>query len=101
MARLPTSRVHNRTPVGGGAALFTMLLQHSGVHFRAEEQHMEDIGYAGLETHKGEHQAMKKELEGLYVKIRAGGPTSMRELVSFLNGWWLRHIIEDDTKYKA
>jgi hemerythrin len=82
-------------------SLFTVLLEHADAHFRAEEQHMAKIGYAGLEAHKAEHQAMKRELDELYAKFQAGDATSVGDLVAFLNSWWLRHITEDDAKYKT
>jgi hemerythrin len=81
--------------------LFTMLLEHADAHFRAEEQHMAKIGYAGLEPHKAEHQAMKQELDKLYAKFQAGGAAAVGDLLVFLNSWWLRHITEDDAKYKT
>ncbi len=81
-------------------SLFTVLLDHADGHFRAEEQHMAKIGYAGLEAHKAEHQAMKQELDDLYANFQAGDAASVAELVAFLNSWWVRHIIEDDAKYK-
>ncbi len=81
--------------------LFTTLFEHADSHFRAEEQHMANINYAGLKAHKAEHQAMKRELDELYAKFQAGGAAAVGELAAFLNSWWLRHITEDDAKYKT
>ena len=44
---------------------------------------------------------MKRELDELYAKFQAGGAAAVGELAAFLNSWWLRHITEDDAKYKA
>ena len=44
---------------------------------------------------------MKRELDGLYAKFQSGGAAAVGKLAAFLNSWWLRHITEDDAKYKA
>jgi len=60
---------------------------------------MEEVGFAELEAHKAEHQKMKKQLDALHAQFTIDDPASIRELLSFLNNWWLRHITEEDTKY--
>ena len=84
--------------------LFSQILEHAGSHFGAEERYMEEIGYPGLENHRRRHGEMMAELKRLRGRCetpRADRQETLIDLVSFLNNWWLRHIMENDMDYKA
>ncbi|NQV55656.1 MAG: hemerythrin family protein [Rhodospirillales bacterium] len=80
--------------------LFDQLREHADEHFAQEEGYMEKIGFPELESHRAEHEKMKSELNTLHERFSVEKEDTVRELLSFLNNWWLRHITEDDAAYK-
>jgi hemerythrin-like metal-binding protein len=70
-------------------------------HFKAEEALMRRIRFPQNEyrLHCSMHNAFVERVNALAKRCRAGHPNAAEELVEFLVGWLVRHIIQVDVKY--
>ncbi len=66
-------------------------------HFILEESLMEDAGYVFFRAHKKVHELIKKRLNEIYFRFKAGDDVTGR-LGSLLNNMY-NHIQHDDTDY--
>jgi len=78
------------------AGLLDRLCQYTVVHFRHEEQVMQQHGYPDLAQHKALHEQLRHQTADLrtHVSLVTG-----RDLLRFLKEWWLEHIQSQDKKY--
>lgn len=75
------------------------LKRYTQFHFADEEEYMESIGYAGLESQKRAHEAFIAELDGINEKdLKADPKKYMQSLIEFLLGWLINHILHADKK---
>ena len=77
------------------------LVSYSNYHFTAEEQHMRDIGYKDIEKQIIEHKEFTQKTLQLKKVIDKNDIEHTKELIVFLGGWILHHVMEDDKKYSA
>lgn len=68
-------------------------------HFRAEERHMEKIGYADLKRHRLIHESMLKDIDKHHKAFEAGDGTVDPGFFKFLVYWLSAHICHIDRKY--
>jgi hemerythrin len=70
-------------------------------HFSAEEKHMAEVGYPGLEHQRQQHEEFKGLLKQLEQDFREDGAT--KELAdsidTFLANWLFKHIRDVDHKF--
>lgn len=76
------------------------LREYTREHFADEEEYMESINYAGLDAQRRAHQAFVEKLETLELdKIDEKHPQDdLEELVEYLLGWLINHILNSDKK---
>ncbi len=75
------------------------MFDYASVHFRAEEDVLRQAGYSQLATQEAEHKAfLDKAVE--FSKKDLSDPRIGTEIIAFLRGWLLHHILEEDMKYK-
>lgn len=68
-------------------------------HFGDEEEYMESIHYSGLDVQKRAHQAFIARIEGVDMTKIEGNPQHyLEELVEYLLGWLVNHILHLDKK---
>lgn len=68
-------------------------------HFRDEEEYMEGIGYEGLAAQKRAHEAFVDKLETIDLERIENDPQEyLQELLEFLLGWLINHILNTDKK---
>lgn len=68
-------------------------------HFRDEEEYMESIGYEGLAAQKRAHEAFVERLETIDLDRIENDPQEyLQELLEFLLGWLINHILNADKK---
>lgn len=77
------------------------LLSYAIYHFETEEALMQAYGYASqsaseAEIHHQEHRHFSRQVVALREGLRDGRLVSREELLSFLNGWLLNHILQTD-----
>ncbi|HYW79672.1 MAG TPA: bacteriohemerythrin [Thermoguttaceae bacterium] len=81
----------------------TFLIEYTEFHFDAEEKHMADSGYPGLESHHQMHEDLKTTLAGLEQDFREDGATEVlaESIHTLMVNWLVKHIREVDTQFSA
>ncbi len=75
------------------------LKQYAAEHFRDEEEYMEHIGYAGLDTQRFAHEAFIYRMESIdLAQVDADPEKQLESLLEFLLGWLINHILYLDKK---
>lgn len=82
------------------------LLGYAIYHFETEEDLMQQYGYAAAAgadaaLHQKQHRDFSASVIAVRDRLREGQPISREELLSFLNGWLLNHIMNTDQKLGA
>jgi hemerythrin len=77
------------------------LTKYGSDHFRTEEQLLEEYGYPDLARQKQEHKAYRIKVVA-FCQATIGHEDSVPgELLEFMRGWWMNHILETDMKYRS
>jgi methyl-accepting chemotaxis protein len=79
--------------------LLDQFIEFARMHFRSEEQLMEQTGFAGLEKHRVEHHRMLAEILQAAHRLQYGEPLHLRPLLCGLLDGFLNHIETMDQKY--
>lgn len=75
------------------------LKEYTKEHFSDEEEYMESIGYDGLAAQKRAHEAFVDKLENIDLdKIENDPHEYLQQLIEFLLGWLINHIMQTDKK---
>ena len=79
----------------------TFLIEYTEFHFDAEEKHMTQCGYPGLEEHRAMHQDLKTTLAGLTQDFHEEGATqTLAEAIhKLMVNWLVKHIREVDVQF--
>lgn len=82
------------------------LLSYALYHFETEEKLMREYDYHGAraeetELHLQQHRSFSSTVVSVRNGIKEGKLISREELLSFLNGWLLNHILNTDKKLAA
>ena len=72
------------------------LLQYTLVHFKHEEQVMQEHGYPGFAQHKTLHDEIRQRTSDLREDADL---VTGQDLLRFLKEWWVGHIQGADKKY--
>ena len=68
-------------------------------HFSDEEEYMKSIRYEGLDAQKRAHEAFIDKLENINLNEVEDNPEEyLQELLEFLLGWLINHILYTDKK---
>ncbi len=79
--------------------LLDRLIQYTVTHFRYEEQYMQQIQYAKLAEHKGEHERLTNQVQNFAQKFDSGELSVTIEIMNFLRDWLTNHIQRVDKQY--
>ncbi len=75
------------------------LREYTKEHFTDEEEYMESIHYEGLEAQRRAHDAFIQKLENINLsEIDENPQESLQQLLEFLLGWLVNHILHTDKK---
>ncbi len=78
------------------------LLSYALYHFETEEQLMQQYGYVEeANAHIQQHRSFSAKVVAVRNDIKAGMLISREELLSFLNGWLIDHILNTDKRLAA
>lgn len=82
------------------------MLSYALYHFEAEEELMQKYGYSeekteDVATHIRQHRSFSAKVVGVHNDIKAGILISREDLLSFLNGWLINHILNTDKQFAA
>lgn len=79
--------------------LLEQLKDYTQYHFKDEEEHMKAVNYAGLEIQKLQHEAFIERLSEVNLEdVDAGQQEYLEELLEYLTGWLINHILKMDKK---
>jgi hemerythrin len=76
--------------------LLDQLVQYTDVHFKHEEQLIEEHGYPNLTEHRALHAQLRKRTVDLRAHMSL---ITARDVLGFLKNWWLSHIQNEDKQY--
>ena len=77
--------------------LIEELKGYAALHFRDEEAYMESINYKKMFTQKVDHDNFIKKLNQIDLNdLDANQDEYILELLDFINGWLVSHILEKD-----
>jgi hemerythrin len=75
------------------------LKDYTVFHFRDEEEYMEKIAYKDLAAQRRAHQAFVEKLEEINLdEVDNNQQSYLEELIQFLTGWLVNHILKMDKK---
>jgi hemerythrin-like metal-binding protein len=82
------------------------LLSYALYHFETEEELMQSLGYQeaspeDAQTHQRQHREFSATVVSVREGIKAGRLISREDLLGFLNGWLIQHILLTDKKLGA
>lgn len=75
------------------------LVKYAQLHFNTEETLLGLHGFAGLSTHKMEHDTFTERVFELNQKLQAGDTNIFNEVVDFLKDWYIAHVLGTDREY--
>ena len=75
------------------------LKDYTEYHFKDEEEYMQSIQYAGLSLQKLQHEAFIERLAEVNLDaVDEGQDDYLEELLEYLTGWLMNHILKTDKK---
>lgn len=75
------------------------LRDYTEYHFKDEEEHMKSIHYEGLEMQQLQHEAFVERLREVNLEaVDEGQQEYLEELLEYLTGWLINHILRMDKK---
>ena len=82
------------------------LLSYALYHFETEEELMQEFNYAEAnaedkDEHLRQHREFSSKVVSLREKVKAGNLISREDLLTFLNGWLINHILKSDKRLGA
>ncbi len=86
---------------GTVSEILTEMRDYAAVHFKAEEELMEEHGYPDLEDHHQEHVTFIRKLDELSAGAASSPMWADSDLLEFLLTWWSEHILKVDMKYRG
>ncbi|QEM67497.1 bacteriohemerythrin [Geobacter sp. FeAm09] len=81
------------------AAIIEELASYSTYHFHAEEQHMKELGYGGMEQHIAEHRTFAARMDKYRHAHGTNEVVVSKEIVLHLWKWLIDHVMTEDKKY--
>ena len=88
---------------GGSSGVFhevlSRMFDYAQVHFKAEEDHLQRIGYPQLADQKIEHAAFVGKMAA-FSMAAAEGVQDAAAVHRYLKAWLLSHILESDMQYR-
>ncbi len=74
------------------------LVQYVEEHFASEEALMNRARYPDLARHRVEHEKLIRQIFDLNERLEAGTASVDDEVMAFLKGWLVDHLLHEDRK---
>ncbi len=74
------------------------IVDYTKFHFAEEEKLMNRIGFPERGYHMTLHKDLILQVIGILKKLKLGKTLSVNDLIKFLEGWLINHIIKEDLK---
>lgn len=82
------------------AETLSKMSDYSIYHFNREELYMQKLSYPDFESHKKQHKEFIIEVSTYNSNFLTANPPDPSVVVSFLENWWINHILQIDRKYE-
>lgn len=79
--------------------LLDTLVRYTREHFATEEELMNRTRYPELARHQEEHRNLTQEVQEYLRRFQNGEATVSMDLLKFLQGWLMHHILHQDREY--
>lgn len=80
-------------------SILSELAFYADKHFELEEDILRRVSFPGLEEQLSEHNAYREWLLD-YLFLAMNGEIDKVPLQSYLEAWWIKHILVSDMQYK-
>ncbi len=75
------------------------MADYASLHFKVEEEYMQRGNYPELTEHQEEHAQFVRKVLALCGESNWDSPTLAEEVLDFLQGWLIDHILISDSKF--
>ncbi|HJP17395.1 MAG TPA: bacteriohemerythrin [Nitrospinota bacterium] len=75
------------------------LVDYTKIHFKKEEELLEQYEFPELAVHKKEHENLILKVDAMQKKYYAGNKDMTTDVAILLNDWLAEHIVVKDKKY--
>ncbi|MDD2865153.1 MAG: bacteriohemerythrin [Methylococcales bacterium] len=80
---------------------FDALIDYTYYHFAEEEKLLELYKYPALDSQHDSHKHLVVQIIEYKKQILSGYVPNKAEFLSFIHGWLVKHVLDDDRKYGA
>jgi hemerythrin len=80
---------------------FERLIEFTRMHFKSEEQLLEQHGFPGLLEHRAAHRLLMDQIMKTIDRAEHAEYAEIHSLLCFLRNWYLDHIEQVDQEYGA
>ncbi|MGE5504860.1 MAG: bacteriohemerythrin [Actinomycetota bacterium] len=99
MANRVLAALQAGSPQGEVSEGLGFLIDYSRYHFAEEEKLLFTYGYPEAAHHAAHHHRLMQEVAAMADRLAKGEEIDRGELLSFLDGWIVNHVIVDDRRY--
>ena len=78
---------------------FSLLDRYMDIHFKAEEEYMQEIGFKDIKAHIQAHREFKNLLKEFSINLSDSTQKNSYNLFKILKEWFLNHELEMDKKF--
>ena len=82
------------------AMILSKMTDYSLVHFKKEEEYMQKMSYPELTEHKRLHKDYIYKVAMYNTDLLGADPPEIKNIIKFLNKWWIDHVLNIDKKYE-
>lgn len=94
--------LHEAMKSGSGKSLVPRILNeltdYTVSHFSTEERYMQQTCYPEYGEHKRQHEELTRQVLQVKAQVDSGAPVNTIEVMNFLKGWLVDHILGSDKK---
>jgi len=83
------------------AKILSKMTDYSLKHFKKEEFYMSKFDYPKLEEHQQYHKEFIYKIAMYNVELMGNNKPNPREILLFIQNWWLFHILNIDNEYET
>jgi len=95
--------LHEAMKSGSGKSLvpkvLNELVEYTVTHFNTEERLMQETRYPHYLQHKRQHDELTQQVVQMKSVIDSGKPVNTIEIMNFLKGWLINHILGSDKQF--
>lgn len=92
--------ITNQRPQEEFAKILSEMTDYSLLHFKKEEEYLKSFEYPKFYEHKLLHMDYIYKVSMFNVELSRFRTTDPKEVILFLEQWWMNHIMEKDKEYE-